>query len=119
MADEMKRRRQRAAAAFTARRGELGLTQEDVAERGQIAPRTVVGFESQGKWPNPRSRARLEKAVGWASGEIARIASAAAPDLDPVLVDLASKLTDAEAEALIRFLRQSRDEGPDRSAASG
>ena len=118
MADDMKRRRQIAAAAFAARRGELGLSQEDVARRGEIVVKTVHNFEAQGRWPNTRTRARLERAVGWEPGEIARIATVPKPDLDPKLLSLASQLTDEEAEALILWLRQSRDEGPDQPAAA-
>lgn len=71
--DTMKRRREIAARAFAERRRELGLTQEQVAQRGGIVVRTVQGFEA-GRWPNHSSRARLEEAVGWAPGEIDRVA---------------------------------------------
>jgi len=65
-----------AAAAFTARRGELSLTQEEVARRGKVSVRTVQNFEA-GKWPHASSRARLERAVGWDNGEIARLVAEA------------------------------------------
>ena len=116
MADEMKRRRQRVAAAFIERRSALKLTQEQVAQRGGIVVRTVQNFEA-GRWPNSRSRALLEKAVGWEPGEITRLAEPPRPELDPKLVELASRLTHEEREALIRFLR-GLDEGPDQRAAA-
>lgn len=76
MADaDMRRRIKVAAAAFAARRGDLGLTQEETARRGNVSVRTVINFESQGTRPNAVSRARLERAVQWPSGEIDRIAS--------------------------------------------
>src|SRR5215813_11370723 len=111
MADDMKRRRQTVAAAFAQRRKDLDLAQEEVARRGRIAVKTVYNFEARGRWPNVITRNRLEEAVGWPLGEIERLAAAPSPGLDPQLLELASRLTDAEAEALIRWLRQSRDEG--------
>lgn len=84
MPDDMKRRREIARHAYIARRGELGLTQEQVARRGDIVVRTVQNFES-GKWPNARSRARLEKAVDWPPGEIDRVASGQGTDNTPLL----------------------------------
>jgi len=117
MADDMKRRRDIARRAFKARRGALELTQEDAARRGGVVLRTVQNFEA-GKWPNARSRAMLERGVDWPPGEIERLAAKPEPGLDPKLVELASQLTDEEAEALIRLLRRSRDEGPDQPAAA-
>lgn len=123
MADDMKRRRQRVAAAFVKRRSELKLTQEQVAQRGGIVVRTVQNFEA-GRWPNRRSRALLEEVVGWPPGEIERLAEPPKPEPDPKLVELASQLTDEEAAALIALLRRRRDEqardgGQSQSAASG
>jgi transcriptional regulator with XRE-family HTH domain len=118
MADEMKRRRLIAAEAFAARRDELRLTQEQVAARAGIVAKTVYNFES-GRWPNSRTRRRLELAVDWPPGAIERLAEEPEPELDPRLVELASRLTDAEKEALVRLLRQPRDEGSGQQAACG
>jgi DNA-binding XRE family transcriptional regulator len=119
MADDTKHRRQIAAAAFAARRDELRLTQEQVAQRAEVVAKTVYNFES-GRWPNRRTRRRLELAVDWPPDAIERLAGKPEPELDPKLLELASQLTDDEAEALIRFLRQVRDEDPGhQQAASG
>jgi len=103
MADDdslFRRRRRNAARAFTARRGELHLTQEDVADRGGVSVRTVQGFEA-GTWPNPATRARLEKAVGWPPGEIHRLAGPPQPFIDPQLLDRVAELSDDELDALM------------------
>ena len=75
--DTMRRRRELVARRFADRRDQLGLTQEKVAQRADVAVRTVANFESQGRWPNVRTRTRLERAVEWPPGEIARIADIA------------------------------------------
>ena len=103
MADDdslFRRRRKNTARAFTTRRGELHLTQEDVAARAGVSVRTVQGFEA-GTWPNPATKARLEKAVGWPPGEIARLAAPPVPFIDPQLLDRVSELSDDELEALL------------------
>ena len=124
MANDFTLRRELVARAFADRRAELGLTQEKVAQRADIALRTVANFESQGRWPSKRTRERIEEAVGWPLGTIERLADKPQPVLDPKLVEWISGLTDDETEALIRLaheqLRQSRDEDhPQRNAASG
>ena len=122
MADDMKRRREVAAAAFAARRDELKMTQEDVAYRAGVVVKTVYNFET-GRWPNGRTRARLERAVGWESGAIERLTAEPEPELPPKLLELASQLSADEKEALVRtvtrWIREQRDEGPSQKAANG
>ena len=104
MADDVKGRRQVAVAVFIARRGELGLTQEAVAYRASLAARTVRNFESQGVWPNAKTRAGLERAVDWPAGELARLAAGPPRDVDPELIDRILKLSRAEWEWLVGWL---------------
>lgn len=63
-----------AAAALAARRAELNLTQEQLAQRARVVVRTVAYLEQAERWPQPRTRAAIERAVGWDEGELARIA---------------------------------------------
>ena len=114
MADDdslFRRRRRDAARAFTTRRGELDLTQEDVAARAGVSVRTVQGFEA-GTWPNPATKARLEKAVGWPPGEIARLAAPPVPFMDPQLLDRVAELDGDAREWLISWLIAARERPP-------
>lgn len=123
MPDDMRRRRNIAAAAFAARRRELQLTQEQVAQRGDIVVRSVQNFESQGRWPNARTRASLERAVEWPAGEIERVASgqtagdggapllAAIDRLQAELDQLREEYRRSQATSLEEFLRRPQPEG--------
>lgn len=73
--------RQRAAMEVEARRGALGMSRDDLAAKAQVDPKTVYNLEKNGKWPIARTRARIETALNWPSGEMGRIASA--PDAQP------------------------------------
>src|SRR5215469_812372 len=98
--DTMRRRRRIAADAFRARRGELGLTQEQVAAAARVHTRTVQNLESH-RWPNPATLARLERAVGWPNGELNRLSAPPRPMVDPQLLDRVAELSDDELEALM------------------
>lgn len=89
--------REAAARAFTERRLELGLTQERVAREADVVVRTVVNFETQGRWPNSRTRAALERAVDWPDGEISRIASARPDTVTEEIKRLRIRLAELEA----------------------
>ena len=78
--------RQRAAQAVTARRGELGLDRQELAAEAGVDPKTLYNLEVRGRWPIAVTRARIEQALGWTSGEMERIASAPDPESD-VLAD--------------------------------
>lgn len=111
--DDRERRRKVAAAAFAARRGELGMTQQDVAAAADVAVKTVHNFESAGRWPNSRTRRALERAVRWASDEITRRAAPPKPDLDPSLQARLETLTDAQRAYLIEWLTERLSDGAD------
>ena len=72
--------RQRAALAVEARRGGLGMSREDLAAKAKIDPKTIYNLEKNGKWPIARTRARIETALGWPDGEMARIAADQQPE---------------------------------------
>lgn len=67
--------RQRAARAVAARRGELGMTQLELAETAGVDSKTIGNLERRGRWPIAKNRARIEKALHWPVGEMERIAS--------------------------------------------
>lgn len=76
--------RQRAARAVTARRGELGMTQQELAGAAGVDIKTIGNLESRGRWPIARTRARIEKALGWPVGELERLASEE-PEPEPLI----------------------------------
>lgn len=118
MDDDMQRRRQVARDAFIRRRAELDVTQEEVARKAGVAPRTVQNLE-HGVWPQPVTRHKLEQAVGWPPGELHRLSQPPKAWIDPVLLDRASELSDDQREWMIAFLEGLRGEGRGRSASGG
>lgn len=53
---------QRAAARYAkTRRGQLGLSQSELAEQAHIGRRTLIDFERERSWPNTDTLARLER----------------------------------------------------------
>lgn len=71
----------RVIAAVVIRRSELGLTQRELAAKAGVAERTVQNLEA-GTRPQPLIRGKIERALGWPTGEMGRIASMAAPATD-------------------------------------
>jgi DNA-binding XRE family transcriptional regulator len=71
--------RQRAARAVAVRRGELGMTQQELADKAGVDVKTVGSLETRGRWPIARSRVSIERALRWPSGEMDRIATAPDP----------------------------------------
>ena len=66
--------RQRAARAVAARRGELDMTQQELASAANVDLKTIGSLERRGTWPIARNRARIERALGWQPGQMNRIA---------------------------------------------
>jgi transcriptional regulator with XRE-family HTH domain len=55
--------------------GELGLTQEDLALKSRVDESTINAFLRGRNWPQVRTRARLEVALGWPVGKLGRLAA--------------------------------------------
>lgn len=77
MASDLRYRKQ-AAAAIEARMTELRTTAAGVARRAGVDPKTLRALLAGESWPRSETRARLEAALGWGDGEIARQAMAGA-----------------------------------------
>ncbi|MBA9004556.1 helix-turn-helix domain-containing protein [Thermomonospora cellulosilytica] len=101
--------RERVAKFVVARRGALGLTQEQLAERAGVTVKTVYNLESGGRWPQARTRGAIEGALRWRPGDLVRIAEGqeptpvepAEPDMDAVrheLRELESYFADLRAD---------------------
>jgi DNA-binding XRE family transcriptional regulator len=63
----------RAGAAFAARRVELGISQRELAKLKIIGAANLIAFEKGRSWPREMTRARLEQAVKWPPGTLARV----------------------------------------------
>ncbi|WP_158587939.1 helix-turn-helix transcriptional regulator [Actinomadura logoneensis] len=72
--------RERVAKYVVARRGALGLTQEQLAERAGVTVKTVYNLEAGGRWPQARTRGAIEAALLWRPGDLARVGDGAEPD---------------------------------------
>lgn len=81
--DEIDHRTAVAGAAVQARREELGLTREDIADHAIIDRTALTALERGVSWPDEDVRARIEKALRWPSGTLDRIHSGGAVPDEP------------------------------------
>lgn len=72
--------RERVAKYVVARRGALGLTQEQLAERAGVTVKTVYNLEAGGRWPQARTRGAVEAALQWRSGDLVLVGDGGEPD---------------------------------------
>ncbi len=63
----------RVGAAVSARRKELDLPQRYLASNGIMSAGSLIDFEKGRRWPRRATRAKLEEALGWPQGHIARL----------------------------------------------
>jgi transcriptional regulator with XRE-family HTH domain len=66
-----------AGAAVAARRGELGMTQRDLADAAGCDTKTVYNLESGTRWPIARTRSAISVALGWQPDALNTIAAGA------------------------------------------
>lgn len=57
-------------AMVSARRCELAMSRQQLAQRAGVSLTTISNFESGIIWPRPVTRARLETALGWPQGAL-------------------------------------------------
>jgi pSer/pThr/pTyr-binding forkhead associated (FHA) protein len=62
-----------AGAAVVRRREELGFPQRKLKDDGVIGQSNLVAFERGRRWPRENTRAKLEKALNWEPGHLARL----------------------------------------------
>ncbi|MGW5259609.1 helix-turn-helix transcriptional regulator [Microbispora sp. NPDC004025] len=75
----MSQDRARAARHVISRRGELGLTQQQLATRADVDIKTIYNLESGERWPQARNRFKIEQALGWAPGALDALAAGQKP----------------------------------------
>jgi len=103
-------RRDRVARYVARRRADLGLSQEALAERAGINPKTVLDLERGRRTASARTRQKIEGALGWAEGDLNHVANGGYPitgplpddDPDGLYAAATGELTDSEFGALVR-----------------
>lgn len=99
--------------------GQLGLTQLQLAERARVDVTTVSTFFNGHHWPQARTRAKLEAALGWPVGTLGDLASGGSPpgsplptDADPVEAQIGAipHLLEEDRELFLRVYKTRRDE---------
>ncbi|MFD0688920.1 helix-turn-helix domain-containing protein [Actinomadura fibrosa] len=71
--------RERVAKYVVARRGSLGLTQEQLSERAGVTVKTIYNLEAGERWPQARTRSAIESALQWRPGDLRRIGEGLEP----------------------------------------
>lgn len=109
---------QRAAVgAAVARRGELGLTQKELAAAAGVSERTIGMFEAGRSWPRADTLAQIERlGLNWPVGHLteyaARNSDQRPPDVDQdIAAILSSNLHPDVKLRLIDRLREIRSDG--------
>lgn len=91
----------RAGIFVQARRGELRMTQEQLAAESHVDEKTIRTLESGTHWPWPRNRTAIEQALGWETLTLERIAAGGEPSPPRAMVDLPGlSLSDLDLSAL-------------------
>lgn len=70
---------ERAARYVAARRGALNLSQAQLAGKVGVDTKTIWRFETEHRWPHAGTRAKIEEALGWKPGDLAKIAHGGEP----------------------------------------
>jgi transcriptional regulator with XRE-family HTH domain len=65
--------------AVAARRGELGMTRQELADAAGVDVKTVFNLESGTRWPIAKTRAAVSAALGWGGDALAAISDGSAP----------------------------------------
>lgn len=67
----------RAGALFADRREQLGISQRELAKMKVISAPALIAFEKGRSWPRDKTRSRLEQAVNWPPGTLAKLSAGA------------------------------------------
>ena len=87
MAD-LTRGQRAAAAAAKARRGDLRLTQRELADKAGVHWRTIQDFESGNSWPQAKTLAQIERlGLGWYAGKLVDMAAEVDSSVERVPID--------------------------------
>lgn len=100
----------RAGNAAAARRGELELTQAQLAARAGVDAKTIYNLEVAGRKPIARNRTRIETALDWPPGQLERIASDSPVIVPPRMAATTDEAIDLLEQGLAE-LRRLREEG--------
>lgn len=91
------------------------MTQQELADAAGVDIKTIGNLESRGRWPIARTRARIEKALGWEPGELQHIAEAEPkePEIPPTLMATIRRTLPPDDQArVIEAIRQTLSGSP-------
>ena len=95
----------RGRAEVAARRGELGMTQQDLADKAGVDLKTIYNLESGTRWPIARTRVAVSAALKWEGDALAAIrAGSASPRPDVAAIPSDSGGTYAEVDEVASIL---------------
>jgi transcriptional regulator with XRE-family HTH domain len=95
------------------RRGELGMTQQDLADAAGVDLKTIYNLESGQRWPIAKNRVKIAAALKWAPESLAAIrdgSAAAGADAAPAPSPGFIPVLDADDEAIAPYEQQVRAE---------
>lgn len=61
-------------------RAQLGLNQNELADKAGVNPTTVSFLETGKRWPRVKSQLGITRALGWPDGELERLARSYVPE---------------------------------------
>lgn len=102
------RGRRAAIRAAISRRGELGLTQEQLADRAGVSPRTIGMFETGQSWPRARQLGQIERlGLNWPVGHLRELADDVdyPEDAEQTVEDLVDQILESLRDASFDELR--------------
>ncbi|GAA3957578.1 hypothetical protein GCM10023085_45090 [Actinomadura viridis] len=116
----------RVARFVIAQRGNLGLSQSELAERAGVDSKTIWNLESAQRWPISRNRVKIEKALGVEPDSLAMVSrgifpasdggvsddllreAAGSPEFEGLLGQRAAELSDEQRIVLDMLLEELR-----------
>ena len=100
-----------AGAEFAARREELGISQRQLAAMKILSAPALIAFEKGRSWPRDRTRAKLERAVDWPPGTLAKLSTGqAAPSQASQAFEAGVKGSEDPTDLLSRAVTMAADQ---------
>ena len=108
----------RAGIFVQARRGELNMTQEQLAAAAGVDEKTIRTLEAGMRWPWTRNRVAIEKALGWEPLTLERVAAGEGASPSAATIDL-SVLTPWERQVFLTFVKVVKDRMAEQERTEG
>lgn len=103
--DMDQRSKEEVGAIVKARRHELGLTAPDVVSAAGIDPKTYASLEDGTRWPQERTRLRIEPVLQWEAGSIDRLLVSDDPIEGPAPWKMSQALVEISSDGALHYLK--------------